>query len=120
MSEGDMYAESDHILAPDRMTRVSGSVPIDRDLFRDRKALDPTGDLEARRVAYREESPAAEVERDADGVPYRLCSGGHYRPIRAFHKNAARPDGLDNYCKECRHAMYERAKFSAVPGVARR
>lgn len=107
--EAKLYADSDHILAPDRITRISGSVPIDRDLRRDMKALDPTGELEQRRQKMRD-LPA--IERDESGVPYRLCSGGHYRPVKAFGKNSARSDGLDNYCKQCRHEMYERAKHT--------
>lgn len=54
------------------------------------------------------------VPRDLNGVPHRLCSNGHYSPVAAFSKNSARPDGLDNYCKECRHVMYEKARHTAT------
>lgn len=46
--------------------------------------------------------PIMPIPRDADGVPHRLCSNGHYSPVAAYSKNASRPDGLDTYCKQCR------------------
>lgn len=56
--------------------------------------------------------PAREV--DENGTPYRLCSSGHYRPVRGFDKNTARPDGLQAYCKQCRHELYLRQSAEAA------
>lgn len=45
--EGKIYIYSDNLLAPDGITRISGCKPLDHDLHRDRKVLDPHGDIEA-------------------------------------------------------------------------
>lgn len=42
------------------------------------------------------------IPKDSNGVPYRLCSSGHYSPVAAFSRNASRHDHLDPYCKQCR------------------
>lgn len=42
------------------------------------------------------------VPRDENGVPYLLCSNGHYSPRRAFNKDRTRASGYDHYCRACR------------------
>lgn len=66
----EIYIESEHILAPDRLTRVHGSVRLDRDLRRDRKALDPRGDREYRHAPI----PIGRMPTDADGKAKEWCS----------------------------------------------
>lgn len=53
------------------------------------------------------------VPRDENGEPHRLCSRGHYSPRRAFNKDRTRRDGLDPYCRQCRHSMQQQAKTTA-------
>lgn len=51
---------------------------------------------------------------DENGEPHVFCSGGHYRPRRAFDANKKRPNGLQAYCKMCRHEQYLRQSAEAA------
>lgn len=68
----EIYVESEHILAPDRMTRVHGSVKLDRDLRRDLRSLDPFGDREYRRAVS--EMKIDLIPKDKDGNYLEWCS----------------------------------------------
>lgn len=60
------------------------------------------------------------IPRDLDGVPHRLCSNGHYSPIAAYDKNAAREDGLDNYCKQCRSEIQRKWRVQEAEANGRK
>ncbi len=103
MAEGDIFIRSDSLHVEGNGTLVSGSRRVNRDLAQEISwwTLRPARELQARPV-------------DENGVPYRFCSGGHYRPVRAFDKDASRPDGLRTYCKQCRHEQYMRRSAEAA------
>jgi len=44
--------------------------------------------------------------------------GGNPQPIENFNKNKARPDGLQDYCKECVRDYHQNRKNEAIPDPA--
>jgi hypothetical protein len=103
MSAGDIYVKSKSIHVEGNPDLVSGSKRVNRDLAQEVNwwQLRPVRELEARPI-------------DENGVPYRFCSGGHYRPVRGFDKDSTRSDGLRTYCKQCRHEQYLRQSAEAA------
>lgn len=82
---------------------VSGSKRISRDL--------------STRINWWELRPQRDIqprEVDENGKPFELCSGGHYRPRRAFDVDTGRKTGLRAYCKQCRHEQYIRQSSEAA------
>lgn len=103
MPNGEIYKKSNHIHVEGNGTLVSGSVRVGRDLDTSVNwwTLRPVRELEARPL-------------DENGVPYLLCSGGHYRPVRGFDNDSTRPNGKCAYCKQCRHERYLRQSAEAA------
>ena len=103
MASGDIYVKSGSLHVEGNPDLVSGSRRVNRDLATEQNwwTLRPQRELQPRPL-------------DENGVPYRFCSGGHYRPVRGFDKDASRPDGLRTYCKQCRHEQYLRQSAEAA------
>lgn len=97
MAIGDLYSDSDSVHVDGNPTKVSGSKKI---AGRDPSTLVNWWKLRPVREVHLEPPPV-----DVNGVPMRLCSGGHYAPIRDYARNPARRDKLDNFCKSCRKVM---------------
>lgn len=126
----DIYVESEHILAPDRMTRVHGSVKLDRDLRRDLRSLDPFGEKEARREWRRN---GMEIKLNPPGKKWCSDHPSIGKPTdEMLEKNPARywemlgwvdkaqfttkhdaADGLHPICNECR-ARHERERYASM------
>lgn len=103
---GMIYLAASHITVQDEVggtVKVNGSTPVNRDISTKQNwwKLRP----------LREPPP---VPVDENGVAYHLCSGGHYRPRRAFDKDTSRKTGLRTFCKECRHQQYLRQSAEAA------
>lgn len=110
MADGDVYTYSDNILCDDRVTRVSGSVRLDRDLRRDRKALDPHGDIEARRQARQREIGL--IPLDVDGKAMCWCGDClTWQRRSAFGDDVIRNGKPRRVCKTC-EAAQKRKKYA--------
>ena len=96
----DVYTFSEHILADDRITRVSGSVKLDRDLKRDRRALDPTGSIEARQQAKQREIGL--IPLDEQGRAMCWCGDClTWQRREAFGRDVLRGGKPRRVCKTC-------------------
>lgn len=94
---------SDNITVPGNPTKISGGIQLNRNPL---KAME----YWTNRPKY--EIPPRPV--DDEGVPQEFCSGGHYRPRRAFDRDASRKSGVATYCKQCRHEKYLRQSAEAA------
>ena len=120
--EGKIYIYSDNLLAPDGVTRISGCKPLDHDLHRDRKSLDPHGDIEARREAR--QKCIAEIPPHM-----KWCSdhdGDGWVDIDEFSPDPRYRDGKAPVCKACRarqarrmYALIKQAQGLTVRGYQR-
>jgi hypothetical protein len=105
--EGDIYVREGMTVEGDNgmPSRVDGTQRTNRDL--------------STKVSWWELRPRTPRDIpprpvDENGVPQVLCSAGHYRPRRAFDTNMKRPNGLQAYCKQCRHEQYLRQSAEAA------
>lgn len=100
----DVFVYSENILAGDGMTRVSGCVKLDRDMRRDRRVLDPHGDLEARQAAKRREIGLIPLDEQARA----LCWCGEclmWQRREAFGRDVLRGGKPRRVCKTCEAAI---------------
>lgn len=119
----EVYVFSDNMLAPDGVTRVSGCKPLDRDLRRDLKSLDPTGALqewrERRRGQIKEIPPHMKWCSDHDG--------DGWVDMDDFSPDPRYRDGKAPVCKHCRarqarrmYALMKQAQGQQVRAYNRR
>ena len=117
--EGKIYIYSDNLLAPDGVTRISGCKPLDHDLHRDRKVLDPHGDIEAaqeRRRGSIKEVPTSKKwcsYYDHEGYDEHGQDDGGWVDKREFTRMAATHDQLHPYCNKCR-AKHQRKLYALM------
>ena len=108
--EGKIYIYSDNMLSPDGVTRISGCKPLDHDLHRDRKSLDPHGDIEARRQNKLHE--IGRIPLDEQGRAMCWCSEClMWQRREAFGRDVLRGGKPRRACKTC-EAAKERQRYA--------
>jgi len=111
MAIGDRIPmDSKHVHVEGNDTLVSGTALVQRDLSREFNwwKLRPQRELHLQ-----------PIPTDEHGVQMRLCSGGHYEPLKNFARNPARRDKTDNFCKACRRVMAHNWRIQEAEAAGR-